>query len=443
LGVDDGLGLPNTNLSLSWIKVEHSAAWCGAKGLWLVARGFGREWTLDDVKVHCDPTGRSSGYLSLSSLVNAARSLGMAALPVRCELDWIKRVGPPVLTMHRFPKAGVEELGEISHVLVVLAFRDGRIFLIDPFEPSKLISVSEERFADSWTGLALVVARTEAELPRAGIWATAAGWILVVESLLLAALCGWRRLRGPASATSTLVLITTIAGCGQSDPLSATPGPLAFTRPADAIYTRSDLKRSGSTVLRTIEFVNRSRDAVRIIDVATGCTCQLLSYTRGTVRPNMRGSVSLACDLAGRTGLVRSLVLITTQSSSEGAETVCQRVVSDVFLQGDAHAVPSHLRFSGPGGAAERQTFQIRVPLAPRANAPEAHVERAPDSFEYELGRPVISERHGLRVASIPVAVTLRPCATGVPEDGVVTVQLSGSYNPVLVRLFAGQRMPH
>jgi ABC-type bacteriocin/lantibiotic exporter with double-glycine peptidase domain len=172
-----------------WVRVDYTANWCGAKGLWLLAQGYGVPAELEEVKAICDPEGTSEGILSLSTLASAAESLGLAAQPVDCGLEWLMACPVPALTVHRLNQDNVTE-DKIDHCYVTLSF-DGTYFtVIDPFVPTYVQKIPDTQFALTWTGKALLVARRPEDLPRPNSWFSRHHmWVfLAVDFGLLAAL---------------------------------------------------------------------------------------------------------------------------------------------------------------------------------------------------------------------------------------------------------------
>jgi len=186
----------NRGVSKDWVKTEQSAAWCGAKGLWLVCRGYGLDWDLEAVKQACDPAGSSNGYLSLFALARAAEQLGLAAQPVKCEMDWLKQLRTPALTVHRVTQT--TDSGEsvsAFHCVVLLEYEGEKFHALDPFFPSYEVQLSDEQFARTWTGEALLVARRAEDLPAPSHLLTTIVLCLVADALVVVLVLVYARRR--------------------------------------------------------------------------------------------------------------------------------------------------------------------------------------------------------------------------------------------------------
>ena len=140
--------------------------WCGAKAVHIVAESFGHTSTFDEVKTLCDPNGESRGSNNLKAMTVAFREMGFAARAVRCLPNALARLPGPAITRHEW--SVLEDDGtvkRVAHFMVFLKTEGDAVHFVDPSLFDAVQVVPLERYAASFTGDALLVARSNGDLP--------------------------------------------------------------------------------------------------------------------------------------------------------------------------------------------------------------------------------------------------------------------------------------
>ena len=115
---------------------------CGAASLAMVLAYYGKWIPLEKVRVDC---GVSRDGSNAAKMLEAARNYGMKAGAFRFEPEELKQEGEFPCIIH----------WEFNHFVVCNGFRGDRVYLNDPARGS--ISVSKERFDESFTGIVLML----------------------------------------------------------------------------------------------------------------------------------------------------------------------------------------------------------------------------------------------------------------------------------------------
>lgn len=136
---------------------------CGPVSLGLVGRWLGETRSIDDLTrfTHSDDTGSTS----LLELQVAANSMGLAAIGVR--FDPSSRLPCRLPMILHLP----------NHFAAIIPLDGDSVILADPPRPPSVVRLAE--LGEKWDGMALVVARSQAELDEAlgrfGLGSTAEG----------------------------------------------------------------------------------------------------------------------------------------------------------------------------------------------------------------------------------------------------------------------------
>jgi hypothetical protein len=425
---------PPTN----WLRVETTGAWCGAKGLWVLARGFGLEYELAQVKGLCDPEQTSQGHVSLAALQKAATQMGLAALPVRCELAWLKSARVPALTVHRL--AGSEGTKD-QHCYVLLKYEDGKFLALDPFFPSVEMRLSDEAFAQTWTGEALLVARRPQDLPQPSRWAQVVAGSLAVDALVLVGLFGLARRRASrprraALTTVGLVALIVVGGCTRAGPDPAPSASPPAAPPSGPPYVRFERTEqeggqarvaahgSPHRVVYRFPFLNAGDRPVAVKDIKTSCSCRAHSYPSGEVPPGGKGEVTLVVDLTGRLGRFNAGA---TVAFDDPQHPEVELSTSDFVLRAP-FTVPSAVEL-GPvvAGRATQRDVELYLDLRPGEQLPEIKLANDNPLVGWELAeRRVKAGEADSRTVVATLRGTVRPQSAGREIKDVLTVAVGG-----------------
>jgi NHLM bacteriocin system ABC transporter peptidase/ATP-binding protein len=114
---------------------------CGAAALGIILRHNNLWLPLEQLRLECG-VGRDGS--KASNLLKAARRFGMDGKGIRCELDALLRLKPPVILYWNF-----------NHFLVYEGVSDGMVYLNDPATGPRRVTMEE--LEASFTGVVLVV----------------------------------------------------------------------------------------------------------------------------------------------------------------------------------------------------------------------------------------------------------------------------------------------
>ena len=423
----------------AWIRVEANARWCGAKGLWLVARGYGLDHNFDHVKTLCDPHGTSEGFVSLTTLEKAASKMGLFAAPIRCRLDWLKRNRLPALTVHRSEdeSGSSEEANEPAHCLVLLKYENGQFHLLDPYLPASVVKLSEQAFAESWTGEVLLLAPRPEDLPTNRHWSQLLIGCAILDIAIVA--CVWAmffKWRRGLAAAAVLSCLSALEGCSHAMEAPAPPSSLEFEHTRCEALVEVVAGGPRPSIRHTFGFVNSGHCPIKIRKVETDCSCMVVQYTEGEIPPGQRGEVTVQVDLEGRAGHFETSALVST---SDADNTGILLTVA-AFALAPPFADPASLNF-GEVVAGQRATRNLKlvIPLKPTEVCPGVKSTLRNESFRSKIGQARVEvDRGGIgRHAVLQVQCSLVGESAGAEVKDVLTVRVDNRKSLVSVPLRA------
>ncbi|HVC96326.1 MAG TPA: DUF1573 domain-containing protein, partial [Pirellulales bacterium] len=425
----------------SWRVVDVDSTWCGAKGLWLVARGFAMEPTFDEVRDLCMRSGGSSdGVLSMATLAEASGHLGLSTRGVHCRLGWLRRAGLPALTLHRGQSAAVQtdDPGMTHHFLEALPNPDAALRVVDPFQPVKVYEVSDDEFCQSWTGDALLVARRDDELPRPTSRGFAAALIVIV-----AVLAGWICRRGGAARRRLALTVHIVPlcficpwllGCGPRSP----EAPLQFEHTRFDAVELADPAGRGPKLVHAFQFVNAGNESVHVAAGKPGCACAVVRCPDIDIPPGGSGEVELSVDLGGRVGNFETYAPVSASAAGArgGASVVVLRVAA--FVVPGAWARPTSFEFGDvTAGDRASQRVEVAVPLKPSEKFAGVTITQKNEDVRYRLAEAVIEELApaGVMVARVSIDAEIQPAGAGRTFEDELAIEVPNRQRTLRVPL--------
>jgi hypothetical protein len=421
---------PTERPPAGWLRVEQSGAWCGAKGLWLVCRAYGMDREFDEIKAICDPDNTSGGYISLAALQRAAEQLGLAALSIKSSLDWLKGNRIPALTVHRFHKPrpdGATE--EVYHCCLLFEYDGQKFHALDPYLPAEELQLTDEEFAKTWTGEALLVTRDPADLPRTTNWLWYIPLILVGNVLLFVGIVWaarrWRSVGPVMAAGVALVLL----GCTRQAP----PPDRANTSVASALQFDARLHETAEPILvdpgerptsqHTFRFRNVGTEPVSITTIKPACSCSTVGHTQTTIPPGGQGTITFAVDLEARRGRFETYALVYTDQPNAIATKL---TTADMVLRRPG-ALPNVVEYtSAVAGRPVTQTVEVSVDLKPGEDLGQVTVKSGRPGITCQVGDPRVEVAgEQVRVATVPLRVGLTAERAGTLIEDTLTVSFA------------------
>jgi ATP-binding cassette subfamily C protein len=125
--------------------LQMEAVECGAASLGILLRHYGLWLPLEQLRVDCGVTRDGS---KASNLLKAARRLGLDSRGIRCEIDALLKLEPPVILFWNF-----------NHFLVFEGVSEGKVCLNDPATGPRRVTIEE--LEASFTGVVLILRPTD------------------------------------------------------------------------------------------------------------------------------------------------------------------------------------------------------------------------------------------------------------------------------------------
>jgi len=416
-----------------WLRVEQNGAWCGAKGLWLVCRGYGMDRDLAEIKAVCDPDNTSDGYISLSALQRAAGQLGLAAMPVTSTLDWLKGNRVPALTVHKFQKPKADGTAEdVYHCYLLLEYDGQKFHALDPYLPAEELQLTDEEFSKTWTGESLLVARDPADLPGTTNWSLYLPLLLIGNVLLFIGVV-WvaRRCVRPVAPLATACLVLALVGCSRKAPspdgAKAVNGVESVLKFDAKTHETAEPFHVGPgdrpTSQHTFTFRNTGTEPVSIATIKPACSCTTMSYTQTPIPPGGEGVITFAVDLEGRRGRFETYALVYTDQPNVIATKL---TTADLVLRRPV-AQPNAVEFTGAvAGQPATQTIEVSVDLKPGEELGSVTVKSGRAEITSQVGAPKVEVAgEQVRVAAVPITLALTAERAGTLVEDTLTVSFA------------------
>src|SRR5215471_6145456 len=125
--------------------LQMEAVECGAASLGIILRHYGLWMPLEQLRVDCGVTRDGS---KASNLLKAARKFGLDSKGIRCEVEALLKLEPPVILFWNF-----------NHFLVFEGVSEGKVCLNDPATGPRRITVEE--LEASFAGVVLILRPTD------------------------------------------------------------------------------------------------------------------------------------------------------------------------------------------------------------------------------------------------------------------------------------------
>jgi ATP-binding cassette, subfamily C, bacterial len=125
--------------------LQMEAVECGAASLGILLRHYGLWMPLEQLRVDCGVTRDGS---KASNLLKAARRMGLDSRGIRCEVDGLLKLEPPVILFWNF-----------NHFLVYEGLSEGKVCLNDPATGPRRVTIEE--LEASFTGVVLILRPTD------------------------------------------------------------------------------------------------------------------------------------------------------------------------------------------------------------------------------------------------------------------------------------------